>query len=248
MVLLHVLHPLAEQNGWKVTIAHLNHQLRGRSSDADERLVRKVARTLGLPVVIRRADVRGLMKRENLSLEMAARQMRHSFLARVAIRKRIPTVALAHHADDQVELFFVRLFRGSSMDGLAGMKWKNPSSENDRVTLIHPLLDVRKSALLDYAASKKILFREDATNGSYAMPRNRIRGELLPLLRTDYHPFSDATILRLMEMFRDEADYLHEAAAAWLRAHEKKSAKSRPKELCEITSRVATPLPSASTD
>src|ERR1043166_2265835 len=155
MVLLHVLQKLAPMHGWHLSVAHLNHQLRGRSSDADERLVRRTAQKLRLPVVVERADVRRFARTRKLSLEMAARRVRHDFLARAARQKRIRTVALAHHADDQLEHFFLRLLRGSGGKGLAGMKWRSPSPRDPRIELVRPLLDQRKSALRAYAAERK---------------------------------------------------------------------------------------------
>jgi len=117
MVLLHILHHLAASNGWRLAVAHLNHQLRARSSDADERLVMRIAKRLGLPALSERADVRAFGSHHKLSLEMAARRLRHDFLARAAVQMSISTVALAHHADDQIELFFLRLLRGSGAKG-----------------------------------------------------------------------------------------------------------------------------------
>jgi tRNA(Ile)-lysidine synthase len=98
MVLLHLLLKLSYEHKWKLTVAHLNHQLRGRSSDADEGLVARTAKALRLPIVIERADVNQRAKAGGVSVEMAAREVRHDFLARTAIRLKIPTVAMAHHA------------------------------------------------------------------------------------------------------------------------------------------------------
>ena len=136
MVLLKVLHTLSARHHWKLTVAHFNHQLRGRSSDADERLVRKTAASLRLPFVAGRADVRQFAKKSKLSIEMAARKLRHEFFARVAKERKIHVVALAHHADDQVELFFVRALRGAGGEGLAGMKWHAPSPTNGKIMLM----------------------------------------------------------------------------------------------------------------
>src|SRR5258706_14198332 len=97
---------------------------------------------------------------------MAARKLRHDFLARTAVRLRIPTVALAHHADDQVELFFLRLLRGAGGEGLAGMKWRSPSPADKKITLVRPLLELTKTEVLDFARQNQIPFREDATNAS----------------------------------------------------------------------------------
>ena len=152
ITLLHILHELAPKHRWRLTVAHLNHRLRGRSSDADERFVRRVAERLKLPIVVEGADVRKCAAQEKLSLEMAARKLRHDFLARAALRRGIPAVALAHHADDQLELFFQRLLRGSGGEGLAGMKWQSPSPSNRQIFLVRPLLDLPKAALRKFGS------------------------------------------------------------------------------------------------
>ncbi len=215
-VLLHVLHELAPAYGWQLTVAHLNHRLRGRSSGADERLVRRTAEALELPLRVERADVRKFAQAHNLSPEMAARKVRHDFLARTARQLDIPSVALAHHADDQLELFFLRLLRGSGGEGLAGMKWRNPSPSDSEVELVRPLLGLPKSALRQYAAQRRIRFREDTSNACLDIQRNRIRHELLPLLRSKYQPALDKTILRAMEIVGGETEFVTGAALEWL--------------------------------
>jgi tRNA(Ile)-lysidine synthase len=127
MVLLHVLNSLAGKNRWKISVAHFNHQLRGRASDADEKLVRQIAKKLKLPSFVERADVKKFAAQSKISIELAARKLRHDFFARLAREQKIPVIALAHHANDQVELFFLRLLRGTGGEGLAGMKWISPS-------------------------------------------------------------------------------------------------------------------------
>jgi tRNA(Ile)-lysidine synthase len=219
-VLLHILHKLALINGWRLSVAHLNHCLRGRSSDADERLVRSVCEKFALPLFVERADVRQVAKQQKLSIEMAARKARHEFLARVATKKKISTIALAHHADDQVELFFIRLLRGSGGEGLAGMKWRNAFPGVKGIEFVRPLLSESKSALREYAAMEKIKFREDATNASLDILRNRIRHELLPRLRRNYQPALNKVVLRLMEIVGEEADLARLVAQDWLRKAE----------------------------
>jgi tRNA(Ile)-lysidine synthetase-like protein len=92
MVMLHALHDLCQQYSWHLTVAHLNHRLRGRSSDADERLVVRTARQLRLPCVAGHVDVKKFARAHKLSIEMAARELRHGFLARTATRLKIPAV------------------------------------------------------------------------------------------------------------------------------------------------------------
>jgi tRNA(Ile)-lysidine synthase len=87
---------------------------------------------------------------------MAARKLRHEFFARVALEKKIKTVALAHHADDQVELFFLRLLRGAGGEGLGGMKWRSQSPADKKITLVRPLLNFSKTELADFATTRRI--------------------------------------------------------------------------------------------
>src|SRR5271166_5428149 len=108
MTLLHALKTLSAKYPWKIVVAHFNHRLRGRASGEDERLVRETASAMKLRVVAESADVKAFAAKSRLSLEMAARKLRHEFLARTARKQNIKTIALAHHADDQVELFFLR--------------------------------------------------------------------------------------------------------------------------------------------
>lgn len=216
MVLLAVLHELAGGHGWKLCVAHFNHQLRGRASDGDERLVQLTATKLGLPFAVGRGDVKLFAKERGISVEMAARELRHQFLAQTARRLRCPAVALAHHADDQVELFFLRLLRGSSGEGVAGMKWSSPSPVRRSARLVRPLLAVSKLELLEFARANKIRFREDATNVSRDMLRNRVRHELLPVLREKFQPALNRTVLRLMELVGAEAEVVEALAREWL--------------------------------
>jgi tRNA(Ile)-lysidine synthase len=218
MALLHLLHELSSRHRWHLTVAHFNHRLRGRSSDADEKLVRQTAAALRLPFVAGRANVREFAQKSKLSIEMAARKLRHDFFARAAMERKIRIVALAHHADDQVELFFLRVLRGAGGEGLAGMKWRSPSPVDSKITLVRPLLDAAKAELRGFVRERKIRFRDDATNATPDMPRNRVRNELLPLLLRRYQPALAKTVLRLMEIVGAEADLAGEIARQWLRS------------------------------
>ncbi len=217
MALLFALHSIAGRRHWKIVVAHFNHQLRGRSSDADEKLVRKTAVALGLPFVVGRAEVAGFAKRSKLSVEMAARKLRHEFFARIAGERKIFSIVLAHHADDQIELFFLRMLRGAGGEGMAGMKWSSPSSVDPKIKLVRPLLDFSKGEILAYAKANKIPFREDATNRSNDFLRNRVRNELLPLLRGHYQPGLTKTVLRLMEIIGAEAEVIGRLAGNWVK-------------------------------
>lgn len=212
MVLLHVL----RNRDLQITVAHLNHGLRGRSSDADQKLVERVARQMDLPMVVERADVRALAVRQKLSIEMAARQARHEFLARVARQQGARTIALAHHADDQVELFFLRLFRGAGADGLSGMEPVAASPADPCLSIVRPLLAITRAEIQDHARRERIPFREDASNLSADHVRNRIRHQLLPLLEQQFQPAVRHVVLRTMELLSADADFSWHAALEWL--------------------------------
>lgn len=214
MVLLHVLHQLSSSNRWIIAAAHFNHNLRGDASDKDESLVRRQSEKLKIPLYRSDGDVRGYARRKGLSLEMAARELRHAFLAQTALEHEITTVATAHHADDQAELFVLRLLRGAGA-GLAGMKQRNPSPADAGVQLVRPFLNRTKAELRDYATRERIQFSEDATNRTNAIPRNRIRNQVLPILCKNQPGFI-ANALRTMEIVGGESEFSRLTASRWL--------------------------------
>lgn len=206
LALLDALSQLASARRWKLTVAHLNHKLRGRESDADETLVGQTAKSLGLKFVTDSGDVQARAKQTGQSVEMAARELRHRFLAQTARKLKIKTIALAHHADDQVELFFLRVLRGASVDGLAGMKWRSASPQDKTIQLVRPMLNISRQQIETYAREQKLRWREDTSNQSRDFLRNRVRGELIPLLEKDYQPALRKTVLRTMELLADESE------------------------------------------
>jgi tRNA(Ile)-lysidine synthase len=216
MVLLHLLHRLSRAAKWRLVVAHFNHQLRSRASDADEAFVRRAAERLGLPCVVGHAEIGREAATRKLSIEMAARECRHAFLAQTARLNNAGAVALAHHADDQVETFFLRLLRGTGGSGLAGMKFASPSPADARIRLVRPLLAVTRAELAAFARRHRIRFREDASNALTDVPRNRLRHELLPRFR-QFQPALNTIILRTMELVGDDAAFADEAARRWLR-------------------------------
>ncbi len=213
MVLLDILSGLAGRHGWKLTVAHCNHQLRGEASEGDERLVREVAGRLGWDFVLERADVKALARAKGVSVEMAGREIRHRFFARAALARGIERAVLAHHADDQAELFFLRALRGAGSEGLGGMRVSSRSPYTAGVRLVRPLLEQRKASLLEYAREHGLSFREDATNRNREVMRNRIRHEWLPRLVA---AGVAGSVLRSMRILADEHRFIEEEGRRWL--------------------------------
>jgi tRNA(Ile)-lysidine synthase len=227
MVLLHVLAGLAGAHGWRLAVGHFNHQLRGRASDRDEVLVRQTAERLGLAFLAGRGDVRAHARQHGVSIEMAARRLRHEFFAAAARHFEAGTVAVAHHADDQVETFFLRALRGSGGEGLAGMSLAGRSPADAGLRFVRPLLGEPRAALAAWAASKGVLFREDASNRRIEVPRNFLRRRIVPALRRALQPGLAVTIPRLMALVGDEADFAAEAARLWLAGGRRRRAFGR---------------------
>jgi tRNA(Ile)-lysidine synthase len=170
--------------GYKhLVVCHLNHQLRGRASDADASFVRKLAAKHGLPAQIGSAAVRPLAKKRKMSVETAAREARYAFFARVARRIGSPTIFLGHHADDLVETFLINLLRGAGSAGLASMR-EVSQRRIDGVDLrvVRPLLHVWRKEIDQYIKKTRLKFREDASNKDLRPLRNKMRRRIIPYL------------------------------------------------------------------
>lgn len=218
VVLLRALHPFAEAAGTRLIVAHANHQLRGKEADGDAEFVGQLAAELGLPFFTTRLAVRREAERTRESIEMSARRLRHAFLARTAREHGATHIALAHHAGDQAELFFLRLFRGAGGDGLGGMHRCSPSPADPAVQLIRPLLDAPRELIHDFAHAEHVEFREDSSNADRSILRNRIRHELLPLLRRDFAPAMDILANRTSDLVSADAEFVRLTAQRWLAA------------------------------
>jgi tRNA(Ile)-lysidine synthase len=184
-----LLHRLLDLGYRRVIVCHLNHQLRGRSSQADSRFVEKLVATWNKKIVahidfeIGSAHVRMLAKANKTSIETAARKARYSFFAGVAKRRRCHTIFLAHHADDLVETFLINLFRGAGATGLAAMREASARRiEGVDLTIVRPLLSVWRDEIDSYVREHRLRFREDASNKNLAPLRNRIRRGIIPYL------------------------------------------------------------------
>lgn len=195
--MLRALCELKQRSGGEgsLYVAHFNHQLRAGVSDADQDWVERLGERLGLPVEVGKADAAASGGNPGDGSEAAARDARYEFLGCVAERVGARWVAVAHTADDQVETILHRLVRGTGLGGLAGMRRIRPLSST--VTLVRPLLDVRRAEVLQYLESIGQEFRTDVTNSDRQFTRNRLRHELLPALRTQYNAKIDDALLRL---------------------------------------------------
>lgn len=207
VALLHLLHVIGLR--LQLTVAYIDHGLRPAESPGEKRLIAKYCTALGVPFVTVAVDVPTLQAQKSRSPEEAARLLRYQALEELRVRHQASFIALGHTADDQVEEFFLRLLRGSGRKGFCGMAPR-------RSSLIRPLLEERKSTLLEYLERNHLSWCLDSSNQQRTYLRNRVRLDLLPLLEADYSPGIRATVLRAMAIFGEEEQLLENLAGnAW---------------------------------
>jgi tRNA(Ile)-lysidine synthase len=194
-----------------ITLAHLNHQLRGQESDEDERFVEEMAGSLNLPVFVERIDVAEIAQTERDNLEAVARRLRYAFLQRVAGGCAAGIILTGHTRDDQVETILMRLLRGAGPQGLRGIEEERTLGSISR--LIRPMLEITRSEVIDHCDHYGLTFRNDSSNRSKRFTRNRIRHELLPLLRS-LNPLAENAILRTAQLIALDEDFMHHASSA----------------------------------
>jgi tRNA(Ile)-lysidine synthase len=202
MVLLHALLAAGFKN---LVVCHLNHTLRGRSSDADARLVVSEARRLNLPVEHAKARTAEFAASQKKSLELAARELRMAFFEECSARAKTKSLVLAHHADDQVETCLFNFLRGTGTAGLGGMR---PVSQLGKVSVHRPLLGVTRTQIDAFRKQQKVRFREDATNAGLEHTRNKLRHRVMPLLVEVMGESYRSAILRAAEILRGEEDLI----------------------------------------
>jgi len=178
-----LLHSLVERGYEQLIVCHLNHQLRGRSSDADARFVKKLAAKCDVDLEMGSTNVCALAAKHKMSIEVAAREARYTFFVQVARQRRTETIFLAHHADDLIETFLINLFRGAGASGLSAIREISNRRIGDvDLTIVRPFLGRWRNEIDRYVRKHGLKFREDASNKNLAPLRNRIRRRIMPYL------------------------------------------------------------------
>ena len=177
--------------GQPLVAAHCNFHLRGEESDADEAFVRQLCEEQGVKLYVEHFDTKDYAKQQRISIEMAARELRYDYFEKLRQTLGATSIAVAHHRDDNVETLLLNLVRGSGLKGLCGMRRQNGY-------IIRPLLELSRADIENYLHAEGQAFRTDSTNTDTAFKRNKIRHELLPLLRT-LNPSVEATLAATMQ-------------------------------------------------
>jgi tRNA(Ile)-lysidine synthase len=209
IALFHVFLGLARRRGYRLTVAHLDHGLRGAAGRADAQFVASLCRAAGIPCVLGRADVRRRARRERVSLEMAARDGRYRFLAQIRARIGADAVVTAHTANDQAETVLLKLLRGAGPAGLAGIA---PQTMLNGTPILHPLLTVTRKEIESFLKRQGQPWREDATNRDRQFRRNRVRHDLIPLLEQQFNPQIGRVLCETADRLRSEENAMAEWA------------------------------------
>lgn len=185
-------------------IAHCNFQLRGEESDADERFVRNLGKQLQMPVHVERFNTLAEVDKRGGSIQMVARDLRFEWFEELMETGNYAVVAAAHHFDDQIETFFINLFRGT---GISGLRSIVPQQGN----VIHPMLFASRKQIEAFATSENIDYRTDTSNTSLKYQRNRIRHQLMPLI-ADLAPDYSEAFRKNFELLRGTEKMLQDYA------------------------------------
>ena len=208
MALLHLLKALSDGDGFSLIAAHVNHKFRGEESDAEEALVRGVAKEWGIRFESAAIDMPAYIEESGMNPQEASRERRYEYLIETARRHGASFIALGHHADDQAETVLMRIVRGTGIEGLAGIAGTRSEKE---LELIRPLLRIPKCELLDYASRNGIPYATDSSNSKRKYFRNAVRLDVLPFLER-YNPRIKGALRRLAETAAVDNDYMEQEA------------------------------------
>ena len=191
------------QLGVVLSVAHVQHGIRGAAAEEDSAFVAGLAAAHDLPFHLHRTDAPAAAATLHETLEEAARNLRYAFFRELMAKGHADTVATAHTLDDQAETVLHKLLRGAWTEGLSGI---HPVLPAEPGSIVRPFLDNRHAGIEAWLLWLQQPWREDATNQDVAHTRNRIRWQLLPLLRT-FNPRIAEQLARLASISADEEDY-----------------------------------------
>ena len=194
--LVEMLKKLKNFINFKIYLVHINHLLRGEDADSDENFSFEYAKKNNLEIFIKRIPVKEIAKEIGKTLEEVGREERYKFFSEIYEKVRATKIATAHNKDDQIETFLFRLIRGTSLQGLEGIKIKNNN-------VIRPISEIYKKDILEYLNKNEIQYKIDKTNFENEFTRNSIRLDLIPFIEERYNIKFKDKIFSLIEEIRE---------------------------------------------
>ncbi|MBR5155087.1 MAG: tRNA lysidine(34) synthetase TilS [Clostridia bacterium] len=201
--LLHILNNLKADLGFDIACAHVNHGLRGEAADSDERYVKEFCEKLGIPFFVKHEDVGALANAKKLTVEEAGRFVRYNFFAELKKVHGFNKIATAHNKNDNAETVFMRIIRGTGIDGLGGISYVREDA------VIRPILDVSRTDIEDYCNENELKYCTDATNFDNDYTRNKIRNELIPYLEKEFNSKVSDSLIRLANSADEDSKFIN---------------------------------------
>lgn len=202
--LVRILLELREQLGLVISTAHFHHGIRGADADRDEAFVAELARAHGLEFHVGRGDAKKKSRTERVTLEAAARNLRRAFFGGLLECGKADVVATAHTLDDQAETVLMKALRGAGTRGLAGVF---PEQKLSKGRIVRPLLNTRREQIREYLRELNQDWHEDLSNADTRFTRNRVRSQVMPVLRAEMNPSVDIALANAGEIARAEEEY-----------------------------------------
>lgn len=200
--LLSILCSLKEKLGIHLSVAHLNHMIRGEEAKRDENFVKGLCEKFNTDFFVKSVDVPKLAEEMGLSLEEAGRDARYNFFDELKKTEGITKIATAHNKNDRAESVLMRIIRGTGIDGLKGISYVREDG------VVRPVLDLKRCEIEEYLKETELDFCTDSTNKDNDYTRNRIRNGLIPYIEENFNPSVVDTLFRFSETMTEDAEFL----------------------------------------
>ncbi len=201
MALLHILNEIKEELGFNIYVAHINHGIRKEEADADEEFVKNICSGLLIPFFSTKVNMDEYAKKNKLTSEEAGRAIRYSFFNKILDDIGGGKIAVAHNKNDQAETLLMRFFRGTGLEGLRGMEYRNGN-------IIRPLLDISREEIEKYCLDNNIPVRIDRTNLEPIYGRNRTRLEVIPYITKNFNKGIIDILARTSRLMQMDSEFI----------------------------------------
>lgn len=199
------------QKKYKITIGafHLNHKLRGKAADSDEKFCSQLCKKLQVEYFSASKNIKTIAKKNRISIEEAGRNIRYKLLNDICLKRNYSKIATAHIQDDNTETVFLNLIKGTGLSGMSGIPVR-------RGNIIRPILCLSKTEILDYLHLNKLDYRIDETNLSEDYERNYLRKQIIPTIKSRLNPSLDETVFNSALVFQSVKDFIENSINVFL--------------------------------
>lgn len=206
IAMLDILRQLMSELKFDIFVVHINHNIRGKDADEDEKYVKKYCQKYNIKFFAKKIDVHTIAKNEKIGTEEAGRKVRYEYFEEILKETKSNKIAIAHNKNDKVETIIMHLLRGSGISGLKGIE---PIRGNK---FIKPLIECDRQEIEKYCRENNLQARIDKTNFENEYTRNKIRNIVIPYIKKEFNPNIIETITRLAEVVSSEDDFIENIA------------------------------------